>query len=570
MSLESSAAFGGMGGTSFTESAKGGKTIIGFHLGNGTSLASIQCIYSDNKTGVHHGATGGTKNTWILQEGEVLEEIHVRHGQYVDSICFVTNKGKSSVFGGFGGTQDVIKLTGPLVGFSGREGVFSTIDNICFTWDSSKKLATVDQKGSLLMMAQEMSDAFNVSTYSDLQITVNGKIVYLHKVILSQNPTLMSSLEKTNTFEKVSPTFLDFLKYHYTGEIEISSSNYSDLVAFCDKYDSTVLIGLVHDFIVKTMCTPENVFQLLVDAKNGKFGKNSTSLVSKCDKVISQDAEACLNSSKLLELPMDLIIPLLSGNIDVPEMVIYEAATKWCNNYIKKHTDEKFDSVFKSFLPVFRLPLFDEEELVTVIKPTNYFTMEKYLEALEYKIAPDECDVKNKPEYKERGQGTKFGLSPCDLGSYSFTITNKGLTVKNHGGTSDWNGGRLAGTKPFTKGKHFFEYVIDLVSSDKSGYAVGITKDPKAVTYVSNDPVCSLGGSNYGTVSGGTLAGSQLGDRIGILLDFGKLTCKWYKNGTATGLTFPLQAGQPYYASVHLYYVGDQVSLKFGGKMPTN
>lgn len=574
MSTTLSETFGGLGGGSFSEIAPQGTYIVGFILranGNGGQfLEYIQPIYSNGNNGIGHGGTGGSTKSWSLDTGAVLTEIKIWSGKYIDAIQFISdnrsdsskNVTKSLKFGGSGGKLTELKIEKgrELIGISGKCG--SWIDSLQFTFSAGPS-SPIDP-----LMGIEMSKFYHNRTHSDITVLINDKKFELHSLILNQNPILWDLLKiKKSLVVEDLKYFEMYLEYLYSGTIRIDEHTFNGMIKVCDTFSDNDLITSCYDYLIKTQCSTENVFQLLIDAKNGMYGKRSSELITKCNVVINQDVEQCLNAKKFLELPLDIAVQVLSSDISTHEIVIYETAVKYSKAYVKSHSGVEYNEIFKSFIPSIRLPLLEEDELLTIIKPSNAFPFEKYLEALEYKIAPEDCEIVGKSEYKTRGGQKGFIFVPCN--STNFTLSNKNYTVEKTGGGNDWNFCQVHGKTPFGKGVTYFEYVIDTTNSDKSGFAVGITPWPgNGMTSVSNDHVCGLGGSNYGTVQGGTLTASKKGSVIGILVEPNKSKVSWFLDGKSTGLTFNMVNGVQYCACVHLYYVGNKVTLKFPTKIP--
>jgi hypothetical protein len=57
------------------------------------------------------------------------------------------------------------------------------------------------------------------------------------------------------------------------------------------------------------------------------------------------------------------------------------------------------------FIPHFRLPRMNPDQLVTYIKPTNLFPIEQYLTAMEFHVSPDDVNTSG-VWFKPRGAVT--------------------------------------------------------------------------------------------------------------------------------------------------------------------
>ena len=61
---------------------------------------------------------------------------------------------------------------------------------------------------------------------------------------------------------------------------------------------------------------------------------------------------------------------------------------------------------------------------------------------------------------------------------------------------------------------------------------------------------------------------SNVGDKIGVLLDFTKGKCCYFLNGKYTGRYAAIGKNDEYYAVIHCYYQHDKYTLTFPSKFP--
>lgn len=218
--------------------------------------------------------------------------------------------------------------------------------------------------------------------------------------------------------------FAEIYQYLYTGTCKISEKNYLSLIKASDELGFKELSSSCFEYVVKTQCTPENVLSLLMNGKNGKFGKVKTDdLIQKCEKLIASEAENIFTSKSIHSLDEDLLVSLLkSSQLQIDEEELYFSVLKWGEKKSKEEGKQVKD-VLKNVLPHIRLPLISSETLVTKIKPTKYFSHEDYLRALEYQIAPEEAKT-NDICFIERG-------SPSPTWDPKWIHTNCTLEQKN-------------------------------------------------------------------------------------------------------------------------------------------
>eukprot|EP01080_Neovahlkampfia_damariscottae_P008381 gene8381-206_t len=425
----------------------------------------------------------------------------------------------------------------------------------------------VGGKKTIFDLISSLKLTLNDKKYSDLTITIGKKQFYCHKLILSQCSKLnlnQSEIKVENIEEVVFSKILDFL---YTGSIEVSKDNNDIYLKSANILGCQPLSLTCFEFLSNS--NQSNICQLLMDGKNGKFGEvDVDGLVNKCVKVISKKCEEIFKSDDFLNLDSEVILSILkSSDIDIDELSIFNAIIKWGKNQQKK-TNKELNEILKDLILQVRLPLISSEDLIKIVKPTKLVPFDSYLHALEYHVAPEDV----KPigiQFKARGSNsTKFKWDITTGGNQQcFTLSNSNLTVKKISGGSTWNNAMIYGNKPLKSGKHYYELKLDHTASDKSGFAIGLSKDKKLKQKYSKDMVIGMSGYQY-NLSGTNGSSNKAGDVIGVLVDFGRSKVYFFINGKKCGSEGLLQSGTEYWPCVHLYYVNDQTTLSFPSTIP--
>ena len=152
--------------------------VIGVKVRHGLLVDGVELLYktSDNKNGSlgWHGGFGGDADSFLLDEDEYLIGISGRTGDNVDSICFITNKRSSRIFGRNGGDKayEFKWLGEEIVGFHGHSGQY------------------IGQIGVFLRKAR------------------NGhELIAQHAVELARNGKFEQALEHLNEAIRLSPKF---------------------------------------------------------------------------------------------------------------------------------------------------------------------------------------------------------------------------------------------------------------------------------------------------------------------------------------------------------------------------
>lgn len=123
---------GGAGGNYFSDPQIGGLRVVEVRIRSGAYIDAIQFVYEQKVTkqiieGKKHGGSGGTLSVFKLQPDEYITRITGKHGNFVDSLQLVTNKGRTKGWGGTGGSVHYTYSAPPgteIHGLFGRSGAF--------------------------------------------------------------------------------------------------------------------------------------------------------------------------------------------------------------------------------------------------------------------------------------------------------------------------------------------------------------------------------------------------------------------------------------------------------------
>jgi hypothetical protein len=138
--IEQTKIVGGEGGNPFADrDVPQGARISEVRVRSGNNIDSIQAVYTlpDGSLleGPLHGGRGGSNGVFRLDPDEYITGFSGRSGLYIDSLIIQTNKRRSQVFGGSGGSR-VFSIAVPAgnraIGFAGRSGDY--LDSIGLTY----------------------------------------------------------------------------------------------------------------------------------------------------------------------------------------------------------------------------------------------------------------------------------------------------------------------------------------------------------------------------------------------------------------------------------------------------
>lgn len=325
------------------------------------------------------------------------------------------------------------------------------------------------------------------------------------------------------------------------------------------------------DYVIKAKCSVNNVCELLMETKKGKFASfGSEDLQKRCIDFISKHTKGVCQSQDFVNLEKEFVMSLVKQEeLELQEVDLFSAIVRWGKNKIQKENlKDELKDVIADFLPYIRYSTMEGKDLVHVVKPTDLINKDYYVKILELLTAPEGYEHKDPlPEVACRGI-QNFILDSKTSGNASlFTLSNKNLTIKKMSGGSTWSNAMIFGSVKLTKGVHYWEFKIDSVNNDRSGTAVGLCKNNKANNQYSTDMVVGLSGYQY-NLSGSTSTSFNNGDRIGVYVSFPKKKVYFFYNGTKMSVEGDLQNGQAYWPVIHIYYVNDQFTLNFPKSKP--
>jgi hypothetical protein len=418
-------------------------------------------------------------------------------------------------------------------------------------------------------ITHHQKESLHTGKYTDFVVKIGEKTYPVHKVILSQGKHFNLSGDTQTLLDIDNDSWAEISNYLYTGECSVNEKNYMKLLKASDVLGIEHLLNSCFEWIVKVKCTTDNVCSLLMDAKSGTYGKiNIDGLVEKSQAFISREAEEVFKSKAFLDLDLDLIQKFTQADtLSIDELDLYKSLVVWAKHRSLKDTTKSQKELLESVLKNVRLIGIDASDLIAKVKKDGHISYDRILEALEAIIAPECFKMGTTQDLTSRsGSSVKWAIKTNGTYANLFKFSNKDLTVSKIGGGNQWNNAMLYGTKSL-KGKSYFEFKINNVNGDKSGYAIGLTKSTTANTQYSGDLVIGLSGYAYNLIGGNSITVDK-DDRVGMLVDIPKGKCYFFKNGAQMTCHGVLQKGTEYWPCVHLYYTNDSFTVTFPTKIP--
>jgi len=253
----------------------------------------------------------------------------------------------------------------------------------------------------------------------------------------------------------------------------------------------------------------------------------------------------------MYELPVNTFAHVLQRELTLPELDIFQAVVKWLT---KNGGDEETQ---RTLMEHIRFPLIAAQDLVSIVKPTKLVPLEFYLEAIEFHATTCTGTIASPIKFKPRGSQCLFTWIP----DQKAAISENGLSIEKKG-SSAWNL-VVFGSQDFTSGKHFWEILIDTISSDRSGLVIGIAPKDHQSSRFDECMGVGMNGGLYRVAATPQQAQTNISraNRVRVELDFTTNTVNFLINRTvfASG-NLLWKAVRPV---VFMYYHSDRVTVTF-------
>ena len=187
-----------------------------------------------------------------------------------------------------------------------------------------------------------MSYWFNNSTLSDVTFVVHQKRLPGHKFVLASRSSVFFAMfygpiAESNSEVKITDCedpnhFLEFLKFLYTDDCNLTWSNLFIMMYLADKYFVTQLFTRCEDFL-KSQLNKDTALLALQEAE--KY--NNAELTQRSLEVIRPNASEVLKQENFQLISLDALkIILKDDRLAVSEIDVFRAVEKWCRQEQKR------------------------------------------------------------------------------------------------------------------------------------------------------------------------------------------------------------------------------------------
>ncbi|CAG2177717.1 unnamed protein product, partial [Oppiella nova] len=219
---------------------------------------------------------------------------------------------------------------------------------------------------------------------SDIVLEVNGKPYASHRLILCassdvfqvmlMNPNWTESQEKTIILQEApecAKVFPEFLKYLYTGIININHQLVLPLVAMADKYNVRDLVTLCVQYMRRHMVSATR-HNLLVRWLQYMLQCGHDGVTGACIEYVSANFEAVADTDDFAALETDILIHFLrkSELVVRDEYRLLQIVTKWLvaqEVKLRLVGDEFFDSMVPLVMSFVRFPMMEPNQLAHLL-----------------------------------------------------------------------------------------------------------------------------------------------------------------------------------------------------------
>jgi hypothetical protein len=227
-----------------------------------------------------------------------------------------------------------------------------------------------------------------------------------------------------------SKTFMDSLKFAYTGSIEIGQNNVDDILVCADKFGLKSLKVFCFEYRIKSVDN-NTVIPTIMKGKRKEFEYDATELIDLCFKYLEKNTSEVVKSKTFSQLDLDGIITLCkSSELVIGETDLFDGILDWAKIYAKTNSTT-LDKVFAEVIPFIRFPMMDSDYLEKTVKPLKLVSKEDIEEAVAYQKNPEKFEKEKSDKFKPRGSLFIGGtlISPSD-GLYLDSLLEKGKKGK--------------------------------------------------------------------------------------------------------------------------------------------
>ena len=238
------------------------------------------------------------------------------------------------------------------------------------------KLSTIKERTTVIFNNQLLSDVKFVVPAREAE-SETGKTIPAHKLVLAISSPVFYAMfygqmaEAKDCVELPDceyDSLLEFLRYLYSEEANLTGSNVMHVLYLADKYMVPSLAEKCSEYLRENL-SPTNVFCILPHAQKYE----DKDLEDRCRKVIEENTEEAVTSDDFVTLERSLIESVVKKErLTIKEVDLFKGVDRWATKESERQgitTDgeSKRRIIGEDIVKAIRFPLMSQKEFVSVV-----------------------------------------------------------------------------------------------------------------------------------------------------------------------------------------------------------
>ncbi|XP_070546798.1 galectin-3-binding protein-like [Ptychodera flava] len=341
--------------------------------------------------------------------------------------------------------------------------------------------------GSCESYVSSLSSLFNQPDLSDVILKVGDMSYYAHRFLLAHFSEVMRTMltesrwrdsqqakVKLQETPECATVFEDFLKFMYSGRIELKISRALPVLVLADKYNVTLLKPVCEDYMARQVTQSRNVQGALQWWEHAKT-YNLKHLELECLELIQESLNAAIKTPEWLNLSIDQLCTILESSDVVvqDEYTLYKGVESWLQSANHK---AKISKYLDRVLPLLRFTQMTPQQIDAIEKSQmckkfsnkfNSYVLQAYkFFAMGRNMAPDNSNA----GYQLR----EYGQSPLQETEISVYNTNLQESFPGYQHTVAMHHKSIVGGVPVSKSRQRGPNLDICGKPNKSGASYGL------------------------------------------------------------------------------------------------
>ena len=250
--------------------------------------------------------------------------------------------------------------------------------------------STISERTKFIFNNELLSDVKFIVPASNINESESRKMIPAHKFVLAIGSPVFCAMfygKMAESTESIAlpdceyDSLLEFFRYLYSDEVNLTGSNVMHVLYLAKKYMVPSLVDKCSEYLRDNL-EAANVFSILPHAK--KF--EDKDLEDRCWAVIEKHTEEAVSSEEFVTLEKSLVESLVKREVlNVKEVELFKAVDRWATKEMDRQgitsdSEAKRRIIGEETLKAIRFPLMSEKELLSVVPDSNVLTMKEVVE----------------------------------------------------------------------------------------------------------------------------------------------------------------------------------------------